>query len=401
MVLMSGSVLAQAIPIVLMPALTRLFTPGDLGVLAVFTSVCAIAAVVATGRYEQATLIPKEEKEATSVTGVAITLALGVSLAIALPLSLFPRELAERVGHPEFAEWLLFFPVALFFVCCQQSLTVLSQRRKQFQTIATVMIVYQVVYQAGSLAAGFAGFGFQGLIVSFIVANLVMGLAYLKRGVTPWPVSADDMRAAAVRFKRFPQVLVFAHLLNAASLNFAPILFSSYFGLAAAGFFALAQRACRTPIGLVGQSYGQVFRQQVSEQLDGDCRPAFLHALKRLSLISFGPFVLLFFFAPKLFGFVFGEEWTEAGEYVRVMTPMFFLQFVATPVSYFVVLRERQGLDLAWQSALFGGTVAVFVVGQKLELAPTSTLGLFAGLYCVMYLVLLYMNWICARPAHA
>ena len=32
-----------------------------------------------------------------------------------------------------------------------------------------------------------------------------------------------------------------------------------------------------------------------------------------------------------IFTFVFGEKWTPAGEFVQIMTPIFFLRFVSFP----------------------------------------------------------------------
>ncbi len=58
--LMTGSTIAQAIPIAISPILTRLYTPEDFGVLALFTSLVTIFSVISTGRYEFAIMLPKK-----------------------------------------------------------------------------------------------------------------------------------------------------------------------------------------------------------------------------------------------------------------------------------------------------------------------------------------------------
>ena len=59
--LMVGSTLAQAIPIAITPILTRLYTPEDFGVLALFIAITSILGSVVNGRYEQAIILPKKE----------------------------------------------------------------------------------------------------------------------------------------------------------------------------------------------------------------------------------------------------------------------------------------------------------------------------------------------------
>ena len=57
---MTGTTLAQAIPILLSPALTRLYSPESFGALGAYIAASAILIVIATGKYENALLIQKK-----------------------------------------------------------------------------------------------------------------------------------------------------------------------------------------------------------------------------------------------------------------------------------------------------------------------------------------------------
>src|SRR5690606_32242322 len=59
--LMTGAAIAQAVPTLLSPALTRLYSPADFPALAMCVSVNGVTAVVAAGRYGVAILLPSEE----------------------------------------------------------------------------------------------------------------------------------------------------------------------------------------------------------------------------------------------------------------------------------------------------------------------------------------------------
>ncbi|QLK87927.1 hypothetical protein E3U36_07160 [Arsenophonus endosymbiont of Aphis craccivora] len=58
--LMTGTTIAQAIPIAISPLLTRIYTPKDFGVLALFISIIAILGSIANARYELAIMLPEK-----------------------------------------------------------------------------------------------------------------------------------------------------------------------------------------------------------------------------------------------------------------------------------------------------------------------------------------------------
>ena len=57
--LMTGATIAQAIPIAISPILTRIYTPEDFGIFALFIAITTIFGTIANGRYELAIMLPK------------------------------------------------------------------------------------------------------------------------------------------------------------------------------------------------------------------------------------------------------------------------------------------------------------------------------------------------------
>src|SRR5690606_9911553 len=107
-----------------------------------------------------------------------------------------------------------------------------------------------------------------------------------------------------------------AVFLETASAQLPVVVITMLFGASAVGMFALAQRVIRLPIIVISASFGEVFRQAASQAYatKGDARPIFIKSLKRLALLSFFPFVMLFIFSPLMFSIVFGPDWRPAGE---------------------------------------------------------------------------------------
>ena len=60
--LITGTTVANVLPIAAAPILTRIFTPKDFGLFAFYFSMVTILAVFTTARYELAITLPKKKK---------------------------------------------------------------------------------------------------------------------------------------------------------------------------------------------------------------------------------------------------------------------------------------------------------------------------------------------------
>ena len=170
------------------------------------------------------------------------------------------------------------------------------------------------------------------------------------------------------------------------------------FGAEAAGLYALTQRVLYAPVSLVASSVLEVFKRQCAldfRQL-GNCRHTYRQTAKLLAILDSLPCLILLLGAPHLFSAVFGDEWQAAGDLARLMAPLYFLNFVASPLSYVFFIAGHQKQELRWQCALMLMTLTAFLYGADLVTSVTIyTVG-----YSCLYLVYLAMSYRCAcnRP---
>ena len=66
-ILSAGTIVGQAIPILLQPLLRRLFSIEEFGTYAIYTSVFGVIVVLSSLRYEMAIMQPKHDNEAANV----------------------------------------------------------------------------------------------------------------------------------------------------------------------------------------------------------------------------------------------------------------------------------------------------------------------------------------------
>jgi len=111
---MAGTSIAQAIPLAISPILTRIYTPKDFGVFALYISIASIISVVATGRYELAIMLPKKDDDAINLVVLSILIACCISIVTFLGISIFNAEITLLLGNPAVSNWLYFIPLSVF-----------------------------------------------------------------------------------------------------------------------------------------------------------------------------------------------------------------------------------------------------------------------------------------------
>src|SRR5262245_30412759 len=98
---MTGTTLAQAIPIAVAPILTRLYNPEDFGVFALLMSVISVIGVIATARYELAIMLPKEDADAVNILILSVIITTFVSAVTCLFIFLFQEQIVHFFKKPE------------------------------------------------------------------------------------------------------------------------------------------------------------------------------------------------------------------------------------------------------------------------------------------------------------
>ena len=90
--LMTGTTIAQAIPIAISPILTRIYTPEDFGVLALFVAITTIFGTIANGRYELAIMLPKKDEDAINIFALGFIITCFISLILLILVLIFMRN---------------------------------------------------------------------------------------------------------------------------------------------------------------------------------------------------------------------------------------------------------------------------------------------------------------------
>ena len=347
--LMSGTAIAQAIPVLISPILSRLYTPEDFGVLALFMSIAAVISVIATGRYELAIMLPKKKRDAYNVLALSLLFTFIVSVFTFILVVIFKKPVAIFFEEPGIEPWLYFLPIVVLFAGMYQAFNYWSTRHKTFKRNATGRVSQSTVMSATNIGMGVAKAGSSGLILGYIlgqvVAALVLGwqtLIHLKE--IRKEITRKEIIENAKKYKNFLKINTPHAFLDSLQNNGIIYLIMFFFSKLILGSYSFAFRVLKAPVGLIGNAIYQVFYQKATEALKNgqQIQPMVRRIYRNLFLIGFPVFLLLFLFARPVFAFVFGEEWKISGEIAQILMPWLFLNFIANPVSCIAIIMNKQ-----------------------------------------------------------
>jgi len=397
--LIGGTGIAQALPILISPVLTRMYTPDEFGILAFYMASIAIIGVASTGRYEVAILLPKSNENAHNLAAFSTILSVIISVAAFIIFLIFGDQILGLFGFRSMSALYYAIPAGIFSYGLFQISTFLLNRIRNYTGIATAKIARSGSVSVAQLLFGFGGFTTVGLVIGKLLGDLSSAmyarwLANKDRAFKNSRLSWVIMKAEALTYKEMPKINA-PHAVSTTISNQLPnMLLAGFFSPAIAGLYNLSFRICYAPVMLISSSVYQVYSRSVSEnQKEGaDIYRFTLSIVKKLTLTAIIPFTVLLVFAPPIFEFIFGPDWRIAGFYSQLLAPMLFITFLVFPVTYIPVLlgyqRKAFILDLIYlvlrSIALFAG---FFAGSATVAIAAYSGVGFLFQVYLLIWLL--------------
>jgi O-antigen/teichoic acid export membrane protein len=366
-VLVAGTVCAQGIMVLASPILTRLYSPQDFGVLAVFTALLSMVVVVASLRYEQAIPLPVSDEEAGALLVLSLSMVVAVSALSAIPLLSYRNEIAELCNTPELASHLYLVPLGALFAGAYNVLNSWAIRSKAFTPVAKTKVSQSVA--AVGIQLGAASLGPVALLVGQVVGHASGWISLSLRLLRPqWKTLAGVRLSGIVlvarRYKSFPLFSASCAVFNTAGSQLPPVLFAMLFGSAAAGIYGLAYRVLSVPMQLLGQAIGNVFFSAAAEaRRDGKLKHLTVKIHRRLAHLGMPPLLVLLIAGPEVFLQAFGPEWKQAGIFAQWLAPWLYLVFITTPLSVVFEVLEKQGIATVFQVVMLVVRVVAITLG--------------------------------------
>ena len=372
--LMTGTTIAQAIPIAISPILTRIYTPEDFGVFALFIAITAILGTVANARYELAIMLPKKDEDAINIFALGFIITCFISLVLLVLVLVFNDYFTKLLGNEEISFWLYFIPLAVFFSGLFNILNYFNNRKKNYKDLRNATILKSIVLAVVQLSIGFIKSGASGLIsgqlLSNMFANMKLARNILKDKILVSKISKIKMIALAKRYKDFPKHGMASSLFDNLSLQLPSILIPKIFSFSISGYFFFANKIVNIPSALISGSIGQVYLQKITENKNNGIEifPIFKNTITKLFFIALPITIIGYITSPYIFPLLFGEKWKISGEIAQYLFLIFIIRFCVSPLSNsFIPALELKKAAL-WQYLYFISSIILFIITLYLKI---------------------------------
>lgn len=368
--LMGGTIIVQLIQLMVMPILTRLYTPDAFGVFASFSAVVALLSIITSFSYEHAIPIPRREKEAIGLVRLSFLLLSAMVFILIILLFFYGDYFLIKFNLHSLIAYKYVLVLAIFAAGSFKIFNSFAIREREFKELSIVSIYKSLMLITVQISA--SSLNVLGLVFGFLIGSVV-GVFRLKKIYTKRVKVRRDSTLRMIllssivylkKYYKFPLYNMPNTLLNSIGRELPVILLTVFFSPTIAGFFYLANRVTQQPVSLVGGAIANVVKGHVpSIYRNGDLASFYLEINQQLLKIFAIPLAILAACLPYVFIFIFGEEWKEAGLISSILIPWVFMISLVSPVSTIPQLLGKQEIALVFEIILLILRVGGFSYG--------------------------------------
>jgi O-antigen/teichoic acid export membrane protein len=382
--LFAANAAAQLLTFAAYPALTRLYTPEQLGILSVVLFAMMTLTSASTLRYEIALPLCRSDAEAGSVMTLCFAVVAITSTLIAFALLGSPHSVIAAIGPA--APYRMFLPLALLAFGVFNVLSYEATRTGHYADIAKTRVAQAFLGPAIQIVFGVVSGGTVGLLTGFTIGLLGGTLGLSRRLVFTAPsiftgVSLRSVAEAAKRYRRFALFSSWAGILLAGSASLGNIVFTTLYGAAIGGFLFLGDRVLMQPLRVSGNAFQQVFIGEAGRVLarsPAEFPRLFVGVLWKQAAVSAAWLGAVYLCSTLALPFIFGRSWGAASQYIDVMLIGYFPTAVAIPVNHTLLLMGRQRLSAALDALRFAALLASIVIARRVGAASIEAVLIYS-----------------------
>jgi lipopolysaccharide exporter len=401
-ILARGTMLSQVIILASLPVLTHMYSPSDFGIFSVYTSLISMVLVIVSLCYESAIPLPENDRTASSIVSLCLYLCIIISIISGIGFYFLNTQLSQWLNVPEMKSYFLLFTLSLFGAGCNQILNLWSVRKEYFRQLSRTKYMQSISQVSSQLLLSFSHMGPLGLIIGELLGRITGVFSQWKlwrRDVEREAILTNyaDLKESAYRYRRFPILSSSSSILNSVGIYLPNIIIAALYGPYMAGLFTMGQRVIGAPITLISGSISQVYLSEFAicmNQNPSKIYSLFLETVKKAFIFGFLVIGGLVIFAPLFFRFLFGDEWGGSSQFLRIISFMYFSQFIANAVGSTINVLERQDLYLYREIIriflILGSLFLAHKTHQSAEMAVTF-LSIAATLGYILHLSLSWM----------
>lgn len=394
-ILFSGSLIALLISFITAPIITRIFSTQDIGIYSYILSVVTTFWPVLNGRYDMMIVSESSDEQSFSLIKLSSLIGVGISLLVGITFSVYIYLSKSNIP---LLSTILFIPTILISLSFHNILSAYNNRGKKYKVLAISNVIKNLIQYVGPVLIGIIHPSANSLLIAYLVGIISSVLYQYKelKNHLKYIISLKIKDLINIQKKYSKQPIFSAPAILANTLSYSLITFfiEYLYDLNIVGYYSISTRLLGVPLSLISGNVAKVFYEEASSEYktDGTFKKSFKKYALFLIPISVVMVLIMMLFAPKLFGLFLGKDWAVAGEYVRILAPMFGINFVVSPLTLGILIVQKQKLELFLQLFYLFASIGAFTLTKFLTLPVESYLTLvtaFKSIVLISFFIVL------------
>ncbi|MCK6541074.1 oligosaccharide flippase family protein [bacterium] len=378
-----GTIIGQAIAVLLLPIVTRLYDSADYGIAATLNAMVMIASSTIMLRMDSAIVLADSDEQAAKIIQFCGQLILGFAIVIAISALVFFGLALDLGFFPKGGPLYFWLPVWIVLGAGNILLASWANRHAAYKVLSFSRALPPLLAFIVMLSMySWQGSTITGLVLGHISAAITLyitiffGLRHEGKPIRHLAIDRMEIRNLLKRFKQFPTYGLLMTFLDQLTASLPLLIFTASFSPHDAACFALATNVLRLPSTVIGQGVAQVF-YEMSAKLSEDAallRSFVINNIKFLSFFSLPFLIIIVTAGPWLFEWIFGAAWRDAGEYARYLVIAIAVNLVASPVSMISSVIRKQRTHFVISLLSFAIRAAMIGIGVTSGSAYTAVI---------------------------
>lgn len=396
-ILLSGNFLSQIIPFIFSPIISRIYNSEQFAIFGLFSSLVSILNGISFLRYEQTILISEDEKEIKNNFLYSVI----VNFIFIIFIEFFVVILFKNINNIFEIGYLIYIaPIVVLITGVHTALENLKIRLGEYNKVSFSKVIKSLTQTIFQALFGIA----KATSVNGLILGNILGLAIsipnlVDRQIKNYLIKYTSFKDFLVKYKNLPLYFLPGSLLNVIALNITTVLLNNIYSKIEVGYYTFSIRYLGIPVVLIGDAIQKTFiRQAKIEHIEkGNTKITFLLFLKMLAL-TLPIFVLLFIFSPSIFKILFGNNWLPAGYLIRILLPMYTINFLYSPISGIIIIYKKEKVFFIFQFILLILTMVPYILTKYIKINFTDYLLIYSISTSFAYFMMLsycfYINFL-------
>lgn len=393
--LIMGSGLARIVGLASIPILTRLYSPEDYGVLAIYTSIVAVLVPILTLRYVTAIPLPNTDAMAFNLFMLCVKLILVGTLLISLVLGFFGETVLGWFSMQEFAYLWWLIAIGVMGTATYELFSLWATRKKDYKVIAKTQFTQSLTGNVVKIGLGLLSLTPLGLVIGQLVAQSGGVGSLFKNAYKDFKklypsLNTKKQKFVAKYYQDFPWFRLPSQFLMVLSVQAPILMMSALYDKESTGQLGLAIMALSLPVSLIGSAMSNAYFAEVAaigKRDMGKIRKITIDTQAKLFAISLPTTILFILVAKPMFSMIFGDEWTVAGNYAAILSPFILLQFTSSPLVQVINIVGGQIIFLIINLLRIFALVLVFLIANVVGFNDVQFVFLVSGTLFIFYLL--------------